>query len=140
MLTIRALTGGETYASRHLSANDYYAENETVIGQWMGRGAEMLGLSGDVALKSFDAVRQGIDPTTGEFLRPRQSADRFNEEGERTQHRPQPVRLYGLGSQVGLDPGLDRPPFNRSASRRRPGNGCRDGKPGRHSGPPRRSQ
>lgn len=84
MLTIRALTGGETYASRHLSANDYYAENEKVIGQWMGRGAEMLGLSGDVALEAFDAVRQGIDPTTGEFLRPRQSADRFNEEGERT--------------------------------------------------------
>ena len=84
MLTIRALTGGETYASRHLSANDYYAENEKVIGQWLGRGAEMLGLSGEVQLAQFDAIRQGLDPGTGEFLRPRQSADRFNEAGERT--------------------------------------------------------
>ena len=84
MLTIRALTGGGTYASRHLSANDYYAENEQVLGQWMGRGAELLGLEGSVALEDFDAIRQGIDPATGEFLRPRQSADRFNEAGERT--------------------------------------------------------
>ena len=84
MLTIRALTGGETYASRHLSSNDYYAENEKVIGRWMGRGAEMLGLEGAVTLEQFDAIRQGIDPATGEFLRPRQSADRFNDIGERT--------------------------------------------------------
>ena len=84
MLTIRALTGGETYGSRPLSSNDYYAENEKVIGQWMGRGAEMLGLEGSVSLEQFDAVRQGIDPGTGEFLRPRHSAGRFYHVGERT--------------------------------------------------------
>ncbi len=84
MLTIRALTGGETYASQHLSANDYYSEHEKVLGQWMGRGAELLGLAGEVRMEQFDAIRQGIDPGTGEALRPRQSADRFNEQGERT--------------------------------------------------------
>jgi conjugative relaxase-like TrwC/TraI family protein len=84
MLTIRALTGGETYASRHLSANDYYSEKEQVIGQWMGRGARLLGLEGEVALDDFERIRQGLDPRTGESLRPRQSADRFNEHGERT--------------------------------------------------------
>jgi conjugative relaxase-like TrwC/TraI family protein len=84
MLTIRALTGGEGYAARHLSSNDYYSENEKVIGQWMGRGAEMLELAGEVKLEDFEAIRQGIDPQTGEFLRPRQSADRFNEQGEKT--------------------------------------------------------
>ena len=84
MLTIRALTGGATYASQHLAANDYYAENEKVIGQWLGQGAELLGLSGEVQLEQFEAIRQGLDPATGEFLRPRQSADRFNEQGERT--------------------------------------------------------
>ena len=84
MLTIRALTGGATYASRHLSSNDYYSEKERVIGQWMGQGAERLGLGGAVEMDQFDAIRQGLDPATGEFLRPRQSADRFNEDGERT--------------------------------------------------------
>ncbi len=84
MLTIRALTGGATYASRHLSSNDYYSEKERVIGQWMGHGAQRLGLGGAVEMDQFDAIRQGLDPATGEFLRPRQSADRFNEDGERT--------------------------------------------------------
>ena len=84
MLTIRALTGGESYASQHLSSNDYYSEHEKVVGQWQGHGAELLGLQGEVTLEQFDAVRQGIAPESGEFLRPRQSADRFNEAGERT--------------------------------------------------------
>ncbi len=84
MLTIRALSGGETYASRHLSANDYYSENEKVIGTWIGQGAELLGLEGEVRMEQFDSIRQGLDPSSGEFLRPRQSADRFNGEGERT--------------------------------------------------------
>ena len=84
MLTIRALTGGETYASRHLSSNDYYAENEKVMGQWRGRGAELLGLEGEVRMEQFEAIRQGLHPETGEYLRPRMSADRFNGQGERT--------------------------------------------------------
>jgi conjugative relaxase-like TrwC/TraI family protein len=84
MLTIRALTGGATYASRHLSSNDYYSEKERIIGQWIGQGAQRLGLEGAVEMDQFDAIRQGLDPATGEFLRPRQSADRFSEDGERT--------------------------------------------------------
>jgi conjugative relaxase-like TrwC/TraI family protein len=84
MLTIRALTGGATYASQHLSSNDYYSEKERVIGQWMGQGAQRLGLEGAVEMDQFDAIRQGLNPATGEFLRPRQSADRYDKDGERT--------------------------------------------------------
>jgi conjugative relaxase-like TrwC/TraI family protein len=83
MLTIRALSGGETYASRHLSANDYYAEGERIQGHWMGRGAELLELKGEVTLEQFDAIRQGLHPETKEFLRPRQNVNRFDKDGER---------------------------------------------------------
>ena len=71
------MTGGETYASHHLSNNDYYSVGETITGEWMGRGAELLGLEGAVTMEEFDAIRQAIDPSTGEFLRQRKSADRY---------------------------------------------------------------
>ena len=77
MLTIKAMTGGETYAAHHLSNNDYYSVGETITGQWMGRGAELLGLQGEVTMDQFDAIRLAQDPNTGEFLRQRQSADKF---------------------------------------------------------------
>src|SRR5450631_1688177 len=77
MLTIKAMAGGVYYAEHHLSHNDYYSEGETITGRWMGRGAEMLGLSGDVMVEQFEAIRQSIDPATGEFLRQRHSADRY---------------------------------------------------------------
>lgn len=82
MLTAKAMTGGEMYAAHHLSNNDYYSVGETITGQWMGRGAQLLGLKGAVSMEQFDVIRQGIDPSTGEFLRQRQSANKFNKEGE----------------------------------------------------------
>jgi conjugative relaxase-like TrwC/TraI family protein len=79
MLTIKAMAGGETYAAHHLSNNDYYAVGETVIGQWMGNGAKLLGLEGAVNMDDFEAIRQGNNPATNEFLRQRHSADRSHE-------------------------------------------------------------
>jgi hypothetical protein len=85
MLTIRAMSDGQGYSARHLEHSDYYAEGERVIGQWQGRGAELLGLSGDVNSQQFEAVRLGLDPHTAEFLRQRQSADRV---ASRKRHVP----------------------------------------------------
>ena len=48
----------------------------------MGRGAALLGLQGKVTREQFDAIRQGLDPSTGDFLRPRHSADKFDGEGK----------------------------------------------------------
>ena len=76
MLTIRAMSDGKGYSSRHLEHSDYYAEGERVTGMWQGRGAELLGLSGSVRTEEFEALRQGLDPGTNEFLRVRRSADR----------------------------------------------------------------
>jgi len=82
VLTIRAMTGGEGYAQRHLQQSDYYDQNRTVEGRWHGRGAELLGLKGEVTSEDFEAVRQGLDPQTGEFLRQRHGADRIASNGE----------------------------------------------------------
>ena len=86
MLTIRAMSDGQGYSARHLEHSDYYAEGERVIGQWQGRGAELLGLSGDVNSEQFEAIRQGVDPQSGEFLRQRQSADRVAADGTTQSH------------------------------------------------------
>ncbi len=81
MLTIRAMTGGEGYAKRHLEHSDYYDQGRQISGEWMGQAAEQLRLRGKVREEQFEAIRQGLDPHTGEFLRVRQSADRIAENG-----------------------------------------------------------
>lgn len=81
MLTIRAMSDGKGYSSRHLEHRDYYAEGERVIGHWQGRGAELLGLASEISAEDFEALREGCYPVTGEFLRQRQSADRTASDG-----------------------------------------------------------
>jgi conjugative relaxase-like TrwC/TraI family protein len=93
VLTIRAMSGGDGYAQRHLEHSDYYDEHRRVQGEWHGRGAELLGLRGEVTREQFEAVREGLHPQTGEFLRPRHSVDRFAEDG-RTQSKGR--SLYDL--------------------------------------------
>jgi conjugative relaxase-like TrwC/TraI family protein len=75
------MTGGVGYAQRHLEHSDYYDEQRHVQGEWHGRGAELLGLSGGVTREQFEAIREGLQPETGEFLRPRHSADRATNDG-----------------------------------------------------------
>jgi TrwC relaxase len=55
MLTIRAMSDGKGYSSRHLEHADYYAEGERVLGHWQGHGAELLGLGGPVKSEDFEA-------------------------------------------------------------------------------------
>src|SRR5450755_4551093 len=77
MLTIGKIKNGVGYAGHHLSHNDYYEEGKHVTGQWMGHGAEKLGLTGEVSIDDLNAVRKGCDPATGDFIRQRQSGDRL---------------------------------------------------------------
>lgn len=81
MMTIRAMTGGIGYAQRHLEHSDYYDEQRRIQGEWHGCGAELLGLRGEVTREHFEAIREGLHPETGEFLRPRHSADRTTDDG-----------------------------------------------------------
>jgi conjugative relaxase-like TrwC/TraI family protein len=81
MLTIRAMSDGSGYSARHLQHSDYYAEGDRITGEWQGRGAHLLGLRREVRIEQFEALRQGLDPESGEFLRQRQSADRISADG-----------------------------------------------------------
>jgi len=81
------MSDGKGYSARHLEHNDYYAEGERVVGEWFGRGSELIGLGWAVMSEDFEAIRQGLDPSTKEFLRVRQSADRVGGGTARRWHK-----------------------------------------------------
>ena len=79
MFTMAKIKDGGTYLENHLSANDYYAEGEKVIGHWQGKGAERLELSGEILPgdAAFAALRDNRHPDTGEKLTPRDGENRI---------------------------------------------------------------
>jgi conjugative relaxase-like TrwC/TraI family protein len=78
MFTMAKIKDGGTYLKNHLSANDYYSEKETVIGQWVGRGSEHLGLRGEIEAgdPAFEALRQNRHPDGSGKLTPRDGEGR----------------------------------------------------------------
>jgi conjugative relaxase-like TrwC/TraI family protein len=66
------LGDAEGYFDEHLSQNDYYAAGEIRPGQWIGAGAERLGLAGSVTREQFHALCENHNPDTGERLTQRQ--------------------------------------------------------------------
>ncbi|MGA2180992.1 MAG: MobF family relaxase [Verrucomicrobiota bacterium] len=66
------LGDAESYFDEHLSQNDYYAAGEIRPGQWIGAGAERLGLKGEVTREQFHALCENRNPETGERLTQRQ--------------------------------------------------------------------
>jgi conjugative relaxase-like TrwC/TraI family protein len=79
MFTMAKIRDGGTYLERHLAANDYYCENESVTGNWIGRGAQRLGLQGEIHAgdRSFEDLRNNRVPDSTEKLTPRDSAGRI---------------------------------------------------------------
>ena len=67
-----------TYFDEHLSHNDYYAQNESQAGYWIGQGAERLGLSaGDpVTRERFLRLCDNLHPLTGKQLTPENRRER----------------------------------------------------------------
>jgi conjugative relaxase-like TrwC/TraI family protein len=70
--------GAESYFDEHLSHNDYYTQNETQQGEWLGMGAERLGLKtgGVVTRDVFLRLCDNQHPLTGEQLTPQQFRER----------------------------------------------------------------
>jgi len=58
----------ETYYEEKYVHDDYYSEEQRVVGEWFGRGAEALGLSGEVASQDFHSVLRGQRRSNGEVL------------------------------------------------------------------------
>lgn len=70
---------GSTYLGQHLTANDYYCEHESVTGQWEGRAAGRLGLSGEIrgGDVAFENLRNNRLPDGSGKLTPRDGEDRI---------------------------------------------------------------
>jgi len=66
------LAEAESYFDEHLAQNDYYAAGEIRPGQWIGAGAEHLGLKDNVTREQFHALCENLNPQNDERLTQRQ--------------------------------------------------------------------
>jgi conjugative relaxase-like TrwC/TraI family protein len=58
------------YRQHYSTVGEYYAPDQApVIGQALGRGAEALGIQGDITAERFEALLHGVDPISGAALR-----------------------------------------------------------------------
>jgi conjugative relaxase-like TrwC/TraI family protein len=71
------LADAKKYFKEHLAVGDYYAEGQTVPGQWIGQGAADLGLSGVTTAEEFVRLCDNLHPQTGERLTLRQKTTRI---------------------------------------------------------------
>lgn len=68
------LKNAQEYFEEHLCAGDYYSEGEKIRGQWFGKGAEALGLNGEVGRDEFLALCENHHPATGNSLTQRRKS------------------------------------------------------------------
>ena len=62
------LKSAQSYFTEHLAVGDYYAESNRVLGEWIGEGAEALGLASVVKQTEFVRLCENAHPRTGERL------------------------------------------------------------------------
>ena len=58
----------KNYFSAELSKGDYYEQGQEIAGDWGGKAATFLGLSGEISQDDFNALVDNKNPTTGEKL------------------------------------------------------------------------
>jgi conjugative relaxase-like TrwC/TraI family protein len=69
MITMsKSAAAAKKYFADHLRASDYLSQDGVRPGMWFGKGAERLGLEGEVAAKDFMALADNKDPHTGKRL------------------------------------------------------------------------
>ena len=62
------LSNAEKYFKEHLQLGDYYSQENAVCGEWIGIGANKLGLEGRVKEEQFLRLCHNQNPQTGELL------------------------------------------------------------------------
>lgn len=70
------LHNAKAYFEEHLAVGDYYSEGQMVAGEWIGKGAQSLQLSGNVRMDDFVALCDNHDPRTGQRLTARHKSTR----------------------------------------------------------------
>ena len=80
------LTNAKEYFEEHLCVGDYYDEGQRVAGEWVGLGAERLGLSGKVRADDFLRLVGNENPSSGETLTQRLKTTR-TDDGESAVNR-----------------------------------------------------
>jgi len=81
------LKNAKEYFEEHLCVGDYYDEGQRVAGEWMGLGADRLGLSGKVGAEAFLRLCENRHPASGESLTQRLNTTRMDEAGDNTADR-----------------------------------------------------
>lgn len=80
MLRITKLESPEEIRAYYItrkSIEAYYSENQEFNGHWMGKGAELLGLTGYIQDEAFSRLAENLHPQTGTKLTPRMRDDRI---------------------------------------------------------------
>ena len=80
------LKNAEEYFEEHLAVGDYYDEGQRVSGEWIGLGAERLGLAGKVRAEEFLRLCENQHPSSGETLTQRLNTTR-TESGDNAANR-----------------------------------------------------
>ena len=62
------LKNAEEYFEEHSAVGDYYDEGQRIAGEWIGVGAERLGLAGKVRAEDFLRLCENQHPSSGETL------------------------------------------------------------------------
>lgn len=88
------LKNAKSYFEEHLAVGDYYAESGHVAGEWIGKGAEMLGLAGVVGQSEFVALCDNTHPRTGTLLTRRLNHTRTVNGGTEDEHQVANRRVF----------------------------------------------
>jgi conjugative relaxase-like TrwC/TraI family protein len=99
-----SLSQAETYYDQKYVRDDYYSEGHTIAGEWFGKAAAALGLTGTAAQADFTAILRGVDPRTGiELVAKAQGRDERRAGWDATFSAPKSISIQAL---VAGDPRL----------------------------------
>ena len=71
-----SVAAAKSYYTKSLSREEYYSQDQEIVGQWFGKAADKLGLRGQVQQAQFEALCDNINPATGKKLTARTKSNR----------------------------------------------------------------